>query len=84
MKDVSGLNRFSKSNQLEGSFLRFMLADDSGQVSVIAWNETAEELQKTLKAGAKLQLVNPRVKEAQNGGLELHVDSNVLANILEP
>ncbi|MCW4023823.1 MAG: OB-fold nucleic acid binding domain-containing protein [Candidatus Bathyarchaeota archaeon] len=84
VKEVSGLSRFSRNDQSDGSFLRFILVDDSGQVNVVAWNETAEELQKVLKAGVMLQLVNARVREAQNGGLELHVDSNVLANILEP
>jgi ssDNA-binding replication factor A large subunit len=83
VKEVSGLGRFSRSDQSDGSFLRFTLADDSGQVNGVAWNETAEELQKTLKMGVMMQLVNARVKEAQNGGLELHVDSNVLATILE-
>jgi ssDNA-binding replication factor A large subunit len=77
--EVSGLNKFSRNDQSDGSVLHFTLADESGKINVVAWNEKADELQKTLKADAKLQLVNPKVKETQNGSLEVHVDSNCLA-----
>jgi ssDNA-binding replication factor A large subunit len=80
---VLGLNKFSRNAESDGSVLHFTLADESGKINVVAWNEKAEELQKTLKADVKLQLVNPKVKETQNGGLEVHVDSNCLA-ILTP
>jgi hypothetical protein len=49
---------------------------------VVVWNEKTEELQ-NLKVNARLQLVNARVKEAQNGGLEVHVDSNTAVEIIE-
>ena len=48
---------------------------------VVAWNEKALELEKNLKASASLQLGNVKVKEGQNGGLEVHVDFTSFVNI---
>jgi replication factor A1 len=79
VREIFGLSRFSRSDQTDGSVIRFILADESGKVTVVAWNEKAEELEKTLKPDVKLQLVNPKVKETQNGSLEVHVDSNCLS-----
>ena len=61
--------------------MRFTLADDSGEVTVVAWNEKALELEKTLKANACLQLGNAKVKETQNGGIEVHVDFTSFVNV---
>jgi replication factor A1 len=55
--------------------------DDSGLVTVVFWNEKATELENTLKANARLLLINARVKENQNGGLEVHVDSNTFIDV---
>jgi hypothetical protein len=40
----------------------------------VAWNERADELEKTLERGMRLQIVNGRVKKAMGQGLEIHVD----------
>jgi hypothetical protein len=50
-------------------------------VTVVFWNEKATELENTLKANARLLLINARVKESQNGGVEVHVDSNTFIDI---
>jgi DNA polymerase III alpha subunit len=55
--------------------MRFTLADETGEIPVVVWNEKAEELEKNLKINANLQLVNAKVKENANGKLEAHVDS---------
>ncbi len=62
--------------------MRLTLTDESGQVTVVVWNEKTLELQ-NLKTDTKLQLVNARVKDAQNGGVEIHVDSNTSIQVLE-
>jgi replication factor A1 len=81
VKEVLGKNSFTRSDASDGTVMRLVLADDSGEVTVVAWNEKVTELEKNLKANAVLQLVNARVKEAQNGGLEVHVDSNTFVNM---
>ncbi len=79
VKDVYAPSTFPRSGMSDGKVLRFRLADISGEVMVVAWNEKAEEL-KDLKANCKVNLVNARLKEGQNGTLEVHVDSNVFVN----
>ena len=81
VKDVSGLSSFTRSDDTDGKVMRLTLADDSGQVTAVVWNEKAVELEKTIKVNSRLLLVNVRVKEAQNGGFEAHVDSNSYVNV---
>jgi len=80
VKAVLGLTKFTRSDQTDGTVVRFTLADDSGEVTVVAWNEKALELEKCLKANACLQLGNAKVKESQNGGIEIHVDFTSFVN----
>ena len=81
VKEVLGESTFIKSDSSVGTVTRLSLADDSGQVTVVFWNEKATELESTLKANARLLLINARVKEGQNGGLEVHVDSNTFIDV---
>ncbi len=80
VKEILGSTVFIRSDMTDGLVMRFLLADESGVVKVVVWNEKAEEL-KMLKPNTKVHLVNPRVKENQNGGLEVHIDSNTFVNI---
>ena len=83
VKELFPTSKFSRSDMSEGTVMRFTLADETGEVSVVAWNAKAEELEKTLKVNANLQLVNAKVKEDANGKLEVHVDSSTYFEILE-
>jgi replication factor A1 len=82
VKGVFGKKTFVRNDNSEGSVMRFFLADDSGEVTVVVWDEKADEFDKNLKPNTRLTLLNVRVKEAQNGGLEVHVDSNSSVNML--
>jgi len=81
VKEIFGLTTFTRNDSSDGSVMRFTLSDDSGTVTAVAWNEKATELKKTLKANSRLQLINVRVKDAQNGTLEIHIDQNTYTNI---
>ena len=81
VKAILGLTKFTRNDQSDGTVMRFTLADHSGEVTVVAWNEKALELEKNLKTNASLQLGNAKVKETQNGGLEVHVDFTSFLNI---
>jgi len=61
-------------DERSGSVLRSSLADESGAIPLVAWNERADELQE-LKTGDILQIINCRTKINNNGKLELHVES---------
>jgi ssDNA-binding replication factor A large subunit len=79
VKAISGTTNFPRSDEVEGKVMRVTLADDSGQVTAVVWNEKTDEL-KALKANSRVLLINARVKESQNGGFEVHVDSNTCIN----
>jgi ssDNA-binding replication factor A large subunit len=61
-----------------GKVLRFTLADVTGEVAVVVWNEKAEELEAVLKRDVQVQLVNAKVK-TNSGGFEVHVDASTYA-----
>jgi replication factor A1 len=65
-----------------GSVLRAFIADESGSIPLVAWNERAEEL-RDLKANAIVQALNARVRLDRNGGPELHVESRSQVQILK-
>ena len=75
VEDSSGLSTFTRQDQTSGKLLRFTLADETGIVAVIVWNEKAEELAKTLKKNASVRLVNARVKTNSGHQFELQVDA---------
>lgn len=71
---------FTKEDRA-GSVLRTIIADESGSVSVVAWNERAEELRE-IKKGEILQVINARTKLDNNSRLELHVESRSQVSVL--
>ena len=66
---------FARRGSLTGKVLRFTLADDSGEVTVVVWNEKADDLEPQLKCKMMVELVNGLVRAASNGGFEVHVGS---------
>lgn len=82
VSEVANLTVFTKGDGSEGKVMRFSLEDTSGVVTVVAWNEKAEELEKQLRIKAGLNLVNAKIKETQGGALEVHVDSTCFAHVL--
>jgi ssDNA-binding replication factor A large subunit len=83
VKTVFPASTFTRQDQSSGTVMRFTLADGTGEIRVVAWNEKAEELEKTVKVNAGLRLVNASVKEASNGGFEVHVNSYTYAEVSE-
>jgi len=80
VKAILGKTNFARNDSTDGTVMRLTLSDDSGEISVVVWNEKAAELE-NLKANARLVLVNAKIKEAPNNGLEVHVDSNTAINV---
>ena len=65
-----------------GSVLRTIVADESGSIPVVAWNERAEEL-RAVKNGDIVQMMNGRVRLDKNSRLELHVESRSQLQLLK-
>ena len=81
VKEVFPSSTFTRQDQSTGKVLRFTLADNTGKIAVVAWNEKAEELETSLKSNVELQLVNTKVKATPNGGFEVHVDASTYVNV---
>ena len=75
VRDVFPSSTFTRQDQTSGKLLRFVLADESGEVKVVAWNDKAEELEPLLRIGVEVRLVNAKAKSASQGGFEVHVDA---------
>lgn len=75
---------FEREDSTSGKVMRFVLADETGEIPVVVWNEKVGELEKTLREGVRLQIVNARVKKALGEGSEVHVDSVTYVEAVEP
>ena len=72
---------FAKEERV-GAVLNTIIADQSGRMPLVAWNERAEEL-RDLKKGDILQIVNARTRLNQNSKPELHVESRSQVTLLQ-
>ena len=72
---------FTRQDSTAGKVLRFTLADSTGEVTAVAWNEKAEELEPYLKRNMAVELVNAKAKAASNGGFEIHVGSSTYVGV---
>jgi ssDNA-binding replication factor A large subunit len=82
VKEVFPASTFTRSDMSTGTVIRLTLADETGEIPVVIWNEKAEELEKSVKVNANLQLVNAKVKENGNE-LEVHVNSYTYVEVSE-
>jgi replication factor A1 len=81
VKAVFPAATFTRQDNSEGKVLHFTVADETGEVAVIAWNGKAETLEAKLQSDAKVKLVNAKAKAASNGGLEVHVDESTYVEV---
>ena len=83
VKKLFSASTFVREDSSSGKVMRFILADETGEIPVVVWNEKADELEKTLRNGVHLQIVNAKVKKALGEGLEVHVDSVTYVETVE-
>ena len=81
-KNISEVSTFTRQDQTSGKVMRFILFDETGEAKIVAWNEKAEELAKTLDQNKPVRLVNARIKSDSNNELELHVDAGTFVEVI--
>ncbi|MDR0797151.1 MAG: hypothetical protein LBE70_00295 [Nitrososphaerota archaeon] len=81
VKEVLDVKTFVKGDGTEGKLLRFILADDSAETAIVAWNGKVDVLKKQLEPRVCLYLLNGKVKEKESGGFEVHVDATSFVQI---
>ena len=75
------LYEFDRNGQ-KGAVLRTVLADGTGSIPFVAWNEKAEEL-RNLKRGDVLRVHGGRLRRGNSGRLEIHLESRATVALLE-
>lgn len=81
VKKVYPISTFTRRDSSSGKFLRLKLADKTGEIPVVIWNEKAEELEKEIKVDSSLELANAKIKENLSGELEVQVNSYTYTKI---
>jgi len=84
VKELFPVSTFRRRDSSLGKVMRFTLADETGEISVVIWNEKVDKLEKALKKGTKLQIVNAKVKKAMVRDLEIHVNPETYVETLTP
>jgi ssDNA-binding replication factor A large subunit len=82
--DVFAASTFMRGDQTAGKVLRLKVADETGEVTVVFWNEKAEEAEGKAKRGAQVEIVNAKLKPSQNNEVEVHVDSSTYVSLSTP
>jgi hypothetical protein len=67
---------FEREDSTSGKVMRFLVGDESGEIAVVVWNEKVDELEKSMNAGDKIQVVNGKVRKALGEGSEINVDGS--------
>jgi len=72
--DVFPVSEFKRKDGSTGKIRRLRLRDETGEVSLVFWNEKVDELDE-IKKGEQLRIMNARVKTQPDGRIELHVEN---------
>lgn len=81
VQNTSPVKEFKRKDDTVGKVRRMQLRDESGQITVVFWNNKVDELSDA-KRGGRLQIINSRVKRGFDGRLELHVEKATHVEIL--
>ncbi|MEM3581337.1 MAG: OB-fold nucleic acid binding domain-containing protein [Candidatus Bathyarchaeia archaeon] len=80
VKKVSKALTFTRQDSTAGKVMRLTLVDETGEVSVVIWDDMADEAERLAKEGVKLYIANAKVKKALDESIELHIDSRAYLN----
>jgi replication factor A1 len=72
VETISAISSFQRKNGDEGQVARVRLADDSGRIVIVFWDEQAGLIQR-LHSNDFMKIVNGRVRENASKALEIHV-----------
>jgi len=81
VRNIFALSTFTRQDQTAGKVMRFTLSDETGEVTIAAWNEKAEELAGILDQNRTVRLVNVRVKVDSYNGIEVHADAGTYTEV---
>jgi len=83
VENFSAVSEFERDNSSSGKVMRLRLADESGDIPVVIWNEKVDHIQKEIEGGEGLVIVNGKVRESSGGGVEIHINNRTYVEILK-
>jgi len=81
VKTPPRITEFKRADGL-GRVLRTKLMDKTGRITLVAWNEKADEL-RSLTVGKAVRVSRGRIKTSINGSAEVHADMMSRVELLE-
>ena len=84
VKELFSASTFQRQDSSVGKVMRFVVAEETSEILVVVWNEKVDELEKTLREGVRLRIVNAKVKKGIGGSLEIHVNAETCVETLAP
>ncbi|MEM3703702.1 MAG: OB-fold nucleic acid binding domain-containing protein [Candidatus Bathyarchaeia archaeon] len=84
IKKIFQTSSFMRQDSTVGKVMRLILTDETGEIPVVVWNEKVDDIEKRVREGLGLYIVNAKVKKAVGEGLEVHVDSGTYINVFIP
>ena len=73
VKQVFQIKRFIRNDSSEGYIFSFTLFDETGELSVVVWNERARQIEKMIRNDVKLKLINAKVNITSDNSIELQI-----------
>lgn len=83
VKELFVASDFQRQDASSGRVMRFVLADATGEIAVVVWNEKVSEIEGVLERGVRLQIVQAKAKKALGDKMEIHVDAGTFVGIAE-
>lgn len=83
VENFSAVSEFERDNSGSGKVMRLRVADESGDIPVVVWNEKVDQLQKEIEGGEGLLIVNGKVRESSQGRVEIHINKRTYVEILK-
>jgi replication factor A1 len=82
VKKIFPASTFERKDQSQGKVMRFVLEDQTAVIAVVVWNEKADELERSLRIGDRIQIVNGKIKKAIGEQLEVNVDAGTYLGLV--
>ena len=67
-------SEFTRKDGTNGKVRRLRLKDETGETTIVLWNEKADELT-AVNEGDKLSIIGARIKTQLDGRIEIHVEN---------
>jgi replication factor A1 len=82
---VYSVRKFSRSDLTESKVARLLIADKTGRIQVVLWDDKADLVEKgRISPGQIVKILHGYVREGRNGKLELHVGNGGEIQISPP